>query len=528
MTTSNSKPRATNRKRPAVSPELLDRTPPCDLDAERAVLGSIILDPKRLAEVREVVGPEHFHDCRNEAILRHLCRLANDGAPLDVITLAASLKASNEWERAGGTVYITEVAHAVPVAGHAAYHARLVREKADRRALLRLGERALQLGHGDGELQDAHAELRELLDPEVGKPKEPPRFTRLLTSAELAGLEQKPHFLIREVMVAGQPMVIGGRSKVLKTSIAVDMATALGSGTTFLNRFACERVNVGFWSGESGSATIRETALRIATAKGVDLAECSVWWSFDLPRLSQAADLEALRSTILQREIQVAIFDPLYLCLLSSDTAGTASNLFAMGSVLQPLSAFAQEVGVTLVLLHHFRKTGQSDDSDPAGLEELAQSGAAEWARGWILLQRRTPYQSDGHHDLWMRCGGSAGHGSLWGLTIDEGILDPEGFTGRHWDVEVKSVGDAREQAKRERENRKAEDQEAREEDHRRRVLDALRQFPDGTTARALRDTAGLNIDNCGRATRTLLQQGKLTTCKVVNTRGTYDGFRLA
>jgi replicative DNA helicase len=490
------------------------------------------LDPKWLPEVTEVIGPEHFHDCRNETILRHLCRLANAGNPIDAITLHASLKAAGELERAGGLAYIADVAHAVPVAAHATYHAGLVKQAADKRALRTLGTDLIRLAHAtenNGQV-DLLSEARDLLAAveTAGKPPEPPRFTCLLSSADLAAMQEKPHFLIRGVMVARQPMIMGGRSKVLKTSIAVEGAISLGSGTPFLGRFDTQKTTVGFWSGESGAATIRETALRTAAAKGVNLADCSVYWSFDLPRLSQATDLEALRSTILQRGIKVAIFDPLYLCLLSSDTAGTASNLFAMGSVLQPLSAFAQEAGVTLVLLHHFRKTGQSDDSDPAGLEELAQSGAAEWARQWILLQRRIPYQSDGHHDLWMRCGGSAGHGSLWGLTIDEGILDSETFTGRTWDVEVKSVGDAREQAKRERENRKAEDQEAREEDHRRRVLDALRQFPDGATTRALREAAGLNIDNCGRATRTLLQQGKLTTCKVVNTRGTYDGFRLA
>ena len=45
-------------------------------------------------------------------------------------------------------------------------------------------------------------------------------------------------------------------------------------------------------------------------------------------------------------------------------------------------------------------------------------SGIGEWARQWLLLQRRCPYQSDGNHELWMRCGGSAGHAGLYAVDI--------------------------------------------------------------------------------------------------------------
>jgi len=360
-------------------------------------------------------------------------------------------------------------------------------------------------------------------------PAEPPRFIEVIDCRQFLALDLRTEYLIHGVLAAGQPTIIGGRSKVLKTSVAIDMAVSLGSGSPFLGKFLAHRVPVGFWSGESGAATIRETALRIAESKGVSLADCSIWWSFDLPRLSQTDHLDALRSIIAEKGLRVAVLDPLYLCLLSGDMASGAGNLYAMGAVLQPLSRLGQETGCTLVLLHHFRKTGLLDDSEPAGLEELAMSGVAEWARQWLLLQRRQPYQSDGRHELFLRCGGSAGHGSLWALNIDEGALDPvaEALATRHWQVEVKPVADARAEAKAERANRKAQAQEVAEDDHRRRVIESLRQFPDGATNRTLRETAGLNSQNCGRALQTLLRQGRLAPCQITNARGTYDGFRL-
>ena len=358
-----------------------------------------------------------------------------------------------------------------------------------------------------------------------GKP-ELPRFTQLLTSTDLLRLDVKLHYLVNGIMVAKQPMILGGRSKTLKTCIAVDLALSLGSGTPFLNHFLAEEIAVGFWSGESGAATIRETALRIAKAKRIKLRNCNVYWSFDIPKLSRLDHLDHLAATIDRHKLGVVVVDPLYLSLMTGDTAGGASNIYAMGATLEPLSKLAQDNGATLVLLHHFRKTGQSNDSEPAGLDELAQSGAAEWARQWILLQRRAPYQADGNHELWMRCGGSAGHASLWALDIYEGILDPDALEGRRWCVELKGVADARAEAKQHREKQKAAEMERTEQKHRELVMDALGKFPEGETARALRPLTHLNQGNVDRALAGLEERGQIELCDVEKRGTKHPGYR--
>jgi hypothetical protein len=197
-----------------------------------------------------------------------------------------------------------------------------------------------------------------------------------------------------------------------------------------------------------------------------------------------------------------------------------------MGAMLQGLTKLGQDTGCTVVLLHHFRKGGQPDEENPAGLEELSQSGVAEWARQWLLLQRRIAYQADGVHNLWMRCGGSAGHSSLWGVTIDEGIIDPETFEGRKWEVTTSPAADARAEAQRDREQRKAAEQEQREGEHRDRLLVVLRQAHEGDTAKALREAAGLNTPNFHKAVSALIQEGRAARCKVVKNKREEDGFK--
>jgi len=363
-------------------------------------------------------------------------------------------------------------------------------------------------------------------DP-VTKQAEPPAFTKMIDCWQLLQIETQHRFLVKNVLIAGQPCVIGGRTKSMKTSIAVDLAVSLGSGTKFLNTFATEQVNVGFWSGEVGETTIRETALRIADSKRVDLPDCTIQFSFGLPKLSRDDHLELLERLIRERAFDVAILDPLYLSLLSPETAGHASNVYAMGSLLQPISEIGQRTGCTIILLHHFRKSGQPNQDEPAALEELAQAGVAEWARQWCLLQRRTPYQDDGRHELWLRAGGAAGHGGLWGLNIEEGVLKPDDAHRRYWQVKILSAADARAGAKRAADDKRSERAAQRDEDDRKRMLEALQVHLKGETLRTLREVAGLSTERASKALRALVMTSRVEKVKVTKNGRKEDGYRL-
>jgi hypothetical protein len=234
-----------------------------------------------------------------------------------------------------------------------------------------------------------------------------------------------------------------------------------------------------------------------------------------------------MADVISRHKLHVVVVDPLYLSLLDAGDSTKSSDLYSMGAKLQPLADLATDSGVTFVLLHHFRKSRQVDDTEPCQLEELSQAGISEFARQWILLQRRSPYQSDGHHELWMRTGGSAGHAGLWAVDIEEGLIDLDTMSGRRWDVSVKPVSDARDEVKRQREHRRAEDQERRENEQRQKLLDALQGVPAGATCRQLRGLTGLNADTLNRAVWTLQKTGRIEACEVATKRGVFDGFRL-
>jgi hypothetical protein len=363
--------------------------------------------------------------------------------------------------------------------------------------------------------------------PDEKPEAEKPRFCNVVDSAALLAMDLRSSFAVKRVLVSGQPCVVGGRSKTLKTSITADMVISLGTGTPFLGEFETQRQRVLFMSSESGVSAIRETAVRIAKAKQVQLADASILWGFSVPQLSRHDHLQALADLIAERSLDVIVVDPLYLALLTPELANAAGNLFAMGAALGPLSEIGQQTGATIVVLHHFRKSGMVDQDEPAGLDELAQAGVAEWARQWVLLQRRQPYQADGEHKLWMRCGGSAGHAGLYAVDVVEGIYDPDQADSRRWDVDVRSTTDAREEINREKESRKAREQERREQDDRRKVTEAMRRISDGDTITGISKLAGLAKDRTALAIRCLLGDGLAEMIDIKKHTRTEQGYRL-
>jgi replicative DNA helicase len=119
-----------------VSPEILDRLPPHNLDAEKGVLGSILLDPNLADDVALVLRPEDFYAEANEKLYGHLLAMHDEGHRIDSTLLMERLRSAGDLELIGGMAYLAEVAHSVPYASNAVYYAEIVRAKATLRSLI--------------------------------------------------------------------------------------------------------------------------------------------------------------------------------------------------------------------------------------------------------------------------------------------------------------------------------------------------------------------------------------------------------
>jgi hypothetical protein len=318
-------------------------------------------------------------------------------------------------------------------------------------------------------------------------------------------------YLIKDTLVAKQPCLLGGAKKALKTSIAIDMAISLATTTPFLGRFSIKRpCKTIVLSGESGIATLQETARRVCESKDVRLADIeNLFWSTFLPRFNNNSHLNTLRRMIQETGCEVLIVDPCYLCMPGID----AANLFSQGALLRQVSDLCESNGVGLILAHHTKKgsNNQKENKLPE-LDDLAWAGFAEFARQWLLVGRREDFvPGSGEHKLWLSIGGSAGHSSSWAVDIEEGISG----IPRHWEVTLCSADEAR--------------TEKKVSSLRERILNAAREFPNGETKTVILDAAKAKSNATTRAVfDSLVSDRQLVPHKVEKHGATYDGFRLA
>lgn len=278
-------------------------------------------------------------------------------------------------------------------------------------------------------------------DALLDEPKAGPPF-QFIPSDVFAGGDYRPEWFVPKVLVRRQPGVIGGPSKGMKTSILVDMCVSLAAGKPFLGRFDIPRpARVAVVSGESGEHTLQETARRVCDAREVNLADLGdrLQWCFTLPRFPDEDNMAVFARTLLGFNAELVVIDPTYLCMGEID----AKNLFEMGQAFRVVADVLLKAGVTPILAHHANRMMKV--GTPMELTDLAYSGLEQFTRQFILINRVVPYQSDGEHKLWVRIGGSAGHGGLWALHISEGVTD-EDFKGRQWEVTVATADEAKQQ----------------------------------------------------------------------------------
>jgi len=147
----------------------VDRIPPSNLEAEMALLGSILVDREMMATVSEIVGPTDFYAHVHETIFLALVQLYERGEPLDKITLAEELQGRSLLDKVGGLPYLTSLMDTVPTAASAEYYARIVQEKSALRGLIHAGTQITQIGFESEEDVDGAIDKAEQVVYEVGR-----------------------------------------------------------------------------------------------------------------------------------------------------------------------------------------------------------------------------------------------------------------------------------------------------------------------------------------------------------------------
>lgn len=222
---------------------VIDRIPPQNLEAEMALIGSVLVDREIMGVVSEIVRPEDFYAHIHESIYSALVHLYDRGEPLDKITVAEELKQRNQLESVGGLPYLSSLMDTVQTAASASYYAKIVREKSVLRGLIHAGTRITQLGYEHEEDVEGALDQSEQMVYQIGMRQNTGEFTpvsRLLKPA-FEHIDKLFHSRgdrtgltagfrdIDEMTTGFQPgnfVIVAARPGMGKTSFALNMAVA--------------------------------------------------------------------------------------------------------------------------------------------------------------------------------------------------------------------------------------------------------------------------------------------------------------
>jgi len=402
---------------------------PHDLPAERAILGSCLLRPAALAEVRDVVDADHFYRAAHQTIFAAMVRLDDANRAIDPLLLRNALTTAGQLDEVGGTAYLAKLTDGIPRTTNVQHYAQIVRTKATARAALMQSQAlAEELRLGDDEVSDVlQRHGQGLLDLAVNRPAastvvDAKGLMRITYDAidraskqERTGLGTGFRELDRQTggLQRGDLIIIAARPSMGKTALLTALLRHIaGSGQTAL-AFELEMTNaqigMRLLANEAGIDVLR---LREQHLTGEEYAAIATGMAQieDLPFLIDDAvnlavsDIRARARRVKAKRgaLDVILID--YLQLLVSKVREENRNR-EIEKITRALKSLAKELGVALVLLSQLsRKVEERADKRPQ-LSDLRDSGAIEQDADMVLFPFRPEvYDTDpalkGHAEI--------------------------------------------------------------------------------------------------------------------------------
>ncbi|NLC52172.1 MAG: replicative DNA helicase [Firmicutes bacterium] len=397
--------------------ELSDRLPPQNLEAEKSVLGSMIIEEEAILTAAEILKPEDFYREANRELFATMVALADRGEPVDVITLAEDLSRRQKLESVGGPTYLTALANVVPTAANVAYYARIVREKALLRRLINAATKIAAKSYEPPENVDELIDEAEQLIFDVANRRDQQGFTplkeilpRTFENIEKlyenkSGITGKATgFVDFDNLTSGLQdsdlIIIAARPSMGKTTLALNMAHYLA---------VREKEPVAFFSLEMSKEQLVQRLL--CAEAGIDSQRLrrGMLTDDDWPKLTRAVgplseaklfidDTAAIsivemraKARRLKAEHGLSAVFVDYLQLMTSSTKHE-NRQQEISSISRSLKALAKELSVPVVALSQLsRAVEQRNDKRPI-LSDLLESGGIEANADLVAFIYRDDY----------------------------------------------------------------------------------------------------------------------------------------
>jgi len=400
----------------------LQRLPPQNLEAEASILGGVLLENDAINTVIESVKPDDLYRESHRKIFRAMVELWDRNEPVDLITLSDHLKSKGELEDVGGSAYLAELASQVPTAANIGHYARIVREKAILRHLIRtstdIASRGLEeRGDVDTFLDDAERAIFDISEQRINASFVWVGDLMTDTMKRLAELSRRKGMVtgvatgyhdLDQLTAGFQPsdlLIVAGRPGMGKTAFALNVAVnaafqEIGVAIFSLEmakeqlvlRMLCSearvdhsRLRTGYLNDDESSSLVSATS-RLAKAP-IYIDDTAALTVLEV----RAKTRRLLRDRT--RNIGLVVIDYLQLMRGYRDSPNREQEI---SEISRSLKALAKELNVPVVALSQLnRRVEERGDKRPV-MADLRESGAIEQDADVIMfVYREDAYEKD-------------------------------------------------------------------------------------------------------------------------------------
>lgn len=396
----------------------LGKIPPHDIEAEQAVIGSMLTDKEAVSSSIEVLKEEDFYREDNRLIYSAMLNLYNRAEPIDLITVKSELETMGKFEQVGGFEYLTDLPEKVPTTANAEKYIKIVEEKSTLRNLIRTANEIIDLGYDPSEnvediMEGAEKKIFNILQDKNQKGYVPIKDILVDSFTQLEELyNRKQHitgvptgFADLDYKTAGlhgsELILIAARPAMGKSAFALNIAAnaALNANTPvaifslemskeqMVNRILCSEAMVDSNKVRTGKLEDEDWA-KLASKIG-PLSETGIFID-DTPGISITEIRAKCRKLKLEKNIGLVVID--YLQLIQGSNRRNGSREQEIAEISRSLKILAKELNVPVIALSQLsRAVEQRPDHKPM-MSDLRESGSIEQDADIVMFLYREDY----------------------------------------------------------------------------------------------------------------------------------------
>lgn len=399
----------------------LGKIPPQDIEAEQAVLGSMLTDQDAVIAAIEVLKEDDFYREDNKIIYTALLNIYNRAEPIDIITLKSELSSMGKLEAVSGLEYIAQLPDKVPTTANVERYVKIVEEKSMLRNLVKTANEIINLGYDETEnvediMDVAEKKIFDVMQRKNSKGYTPIKDILIDSFTQLENLyNQKGSitgvpsgFVELDRKTAGlhgsELILIAARPAMGKTAFALNIgtyaATRAGcpvaifslemSKEQLANRILCSEALVDSNKVRTGELEDEEWGKLAQTSGELSTAEIYV---DDTPGISVMEIRAKCRKLKLEKNIGLVIID--YLQLIQGSGKRGASREQEIAEISRSLKILAKELNVPVIALSQLSRAVEGRPDHRPMLSDLRESGSIEQDADIVMFLYRDDYYNE-------------------------------------------------------------------------------------------------------------------------------------